>query len=147
MNNVFKWLAGAGLVYGLWRLSKKAYTAQTLNIKVVGLKLSPISAASVGLNITNPNADDITFNSITTDVSINDYPLSTLNYQKTFIIKPNSSQTINLPIRINPLDGAQLLFNILQNKGKVNSISLTGSVNLEGATLPVNVKKSFANAS
>lgn len=126
--------------YLAYRLLNKAVTGRSLNVKVRGLNLNPISKASLSIELINPTANAISFDSIVLDLSVNDYAISTLNYQVKTEVAGNSSKTINIPVKINPLDGLQFITNFLTTKGsKVNKISITGTINSDGLPYPINI--------
>jgi LEA14-like dessication related protein len=141
MKKILPYLIGGGLIFAAYKYFYKAKAAVTLNIKLRTIKLQPLSKAAVSLQIINPTPARINFNSITADLLINDFALSTLNYQKPTVIPANGSITIDLRIQINPLDGLSFVANLLSNKGKLNNIKIAGTVSGEGITAPILIEQ------
>jgi hypothetical protein len=121
-----------------YRYFGKAKAAQTLNVKLKTLNLSNLTNASVVLDIINPNNANISINSIVSDLSINDYALSTLSFQGNKIIPANNSISLELMIKINPLDTALFLANLAKSK-KVNTVSIIGTISGEGISVPLSI--------
>jgi hypothetical protein len=130
-------LALAG--YFAWKYFKKGVASKLLNVKIRRLNLFPLKSANLEVDIINPTNSSINFDSITLDLSVNDFPISTLNYQKNTTISGNGVTTIKMPIVINPLESGQFVFNLLSNKGKVKTIKVNGTINGEGILIPINV--------
>ena len=134
-------MLGGGLLYLGIKYFRKAKAAATLNIKLRTIKLQPIKNAAVSLQIINPTPAAVGFDSITADILINDFALSTLNYQKPTLIPANGSVSIDLAIKINPLEGLTFIANLLSNKGKLNTIKVIGNVSGEGIVSPINIEQ------
>jgi LEA14-like dessication related protein len=130
-------LAVAG--YFAWRYFRKGIAGRLLNVKVRKLNLFPLKSANLEIDVINPTNSSINFDSITLDLSVNGYPISTLNYQKNTTISANGVTTIKLPIVINPLESGQFVFNLLTTKGKIKTIQVKGTINGEGIVIPVDV--------
>jgi hypothetical protein len=64
MNKLIPYLIGGGLLFAAYKYFFKAKAAASLNIKLRTIKLSPLSKASVSLQIINPTPASINFNSI-----------------------------------------------------------------------------------
>ena len=141
MKKILPYVLGGGLIYLAYKYFYKAKAAATLNIKLRTIKLSPIKNAAVSLQIINPTPAAINFDSITADLLINDFAVSTLNYQKHTLIPANGSVNVDLAIKINPLDGLTFIANLLANKGKLNTIKVAGSVSGEGIVAPINIEQ------
>jgi len=134
----------AGGAYAAFHYGRKALAAKILNIKLRTVKLQPISAAAVTIEVINPTSTPITFDSVTTDVQVNGSALATLNYQKHTTIPANGSMQINLPIKINPIEGALFIASLLtKSKGSPNTISLMGTINGEGLSIPVAITQNL----
>jgi LEA14-like dessication related protein len=142
MKNSFKYLLGGALAYYAFKYFRKGSAAKTLNIKLQTIKLNPISQAAVMLEIINPNNADLNINSITADILVNDYALSTVNYQQPATIAANSSKTFELRIKINPLDAVTFIASLFSSK-KINVINLKGTVSAEGFTAPINITQNL----
>ena len=142
MKNGIKLLLGGALAYYAFKYFRKGEAAKTLNIKLSTIKLNPISQAAVMLEIINPNNAELNINSITADLSINDYALSTLNYQQPATIPANSSKTFELRIKVNPLEAITFLANLFTSK-KINVVNLKGTVSAEGITAPINITQNL----
>lgn len=130
-------LALAG--YYAWRYFRKGIAGKLLNVKIRRLNLFPLKSANLEIDVINPTNSSINFDSITLDLSLNDYPISTLNYQKNTTITGNGITTLKLPIVINPLESGQFVFNLLTTKGKVKNIKVSGTINGEGIVIPISV--------
>lgn len=136
------YLLGAGLLYYGYKFFGKARAAKTLNVKLKTLNLSNLNRASVILDIFNPNNADISINSIVADLSINDYDLSTLSYQGDKTIPANNSISLELMIKVNPLDTAIFLSNMLKAK-KINSVAIIGTISGEGISVPISIRQNL----
>lgn len=131
------------LAYFGFRYAKKGLTAKVLNTKIRSIRLNPISKAGLIVEIINPTSTEISFTSITLDLLVNGFALSTLNYQKPTTINGNSSVQINIPFKINPLEGVQFLASLFTNKGQ-KVVAISGSINGEGFVIPVDIKQSLS---
>jgi LEA14-like dessication related protein len=143
INNIVKVLIGGAIAFYAFRFFRKGSAARTLNIKLRSVKLRPISRAAIVLEVVNPNNTSLNLNSITADVSINNFALSTINYQQPAIIPANGSKTFELRIKINPLEAATFLANLFSSK-KLGAITITGTVSAEGITAPINITQNLA---
>lgn len=141
MKKLIPYLIGGGLLFAAYKYLYKAKAAATLNIKLRTIKLSPISKAAVSLQIINPTPASIRFDSITADLFINNFALSTLNYQKPSLIPANGSINVDLSIKINPLESLTFITNLLTTRGKLNNIKIEGTVSGEGITAPILIEQ------
>lgn len=141
MKKTIPYILGLGAIFLAYRFFWKAKAVATLNIKLRSIKLQPIKNAAVVLEIINPTPANINFNSVVADVLINDFALSTLNYQKASTIRANSSLTLNLSIKINPLNGLTFVANLLKNRGRLSTVKIMGSVSGEGVVAPINIEQ------
>ena len=142
MNKAVKVILGAALAYGAFRFIRKGKTAKTLNIKLRSLKLRPISKAAIVLEVVNPTNEPLSVNSIVADVLVNDFALSTVNYQQAATIPANGSKTFELRIKINPLESAAFLANLLTSKN-LGVVTLRGTVSGEGITVPISITQNL----
>ena len=142
MNNYLKLLLGGAIAFLGFKYFRKGGAAKTLNIKLRTLKLNPISEAAIILEIVNPNNASLNINSITADISVNNFALSTVNYQQPAIIPANDSKSFELRIKINPLEAVTFIADIIGNK-KINSININGTVSAEGITAPINITQNL----
>lgn len=144
MNKLIKPFLAIGLGFLAYRYLTKAFVAsRVLNMKVRSINLSPISKASVVVELVNPSNTQLSFDSMAFDVSIDGYALGSLNYLKSGIISANSSTTINLPIQINPVESLTFLAYMAKNNFKAKSIELIGNVVGEGFVIPVKVTQNI----
>ena len=143
MNKAVKLILGAAVAFAAFKLFRKGSAAKTLNVKLRTVNLSPLSKAAVFLDIINPNNSDLNLNSITADILINDYALSTVNYQQAATIPANGSKTFELRIKVNPLEAATFLANLFSSK-KVSTVSIKGTVSAEGITAPIDITQNLA---
>lgn len=134
-------ILGVLAYFGL-RFAKKGFAAKVLNVKIRSIRLQPISKAALIIEVINPTSTQISFSSITLDLLVNGFALSTLNYQKNTLIGANNSVQINIPFKINPLEGLQFLANLLKNKNQ-KTIAVSGSINGEGFVIPVDIKQTL----
>lgn len=144
MKKVLPYLIFGVAGYYAWKYFSKGVAGRLLNVKVRRLNLFPLKSANLEVDIVNPTNSSINFDSITLDLSVNNYPISTLNYQKNTTISGNSVTTIKLPIVINPLESGQFVFNLLSSKGKIKNIRIDGTINGEGIVIPVNVSNQLS---
>ena len=142
MNNVVKLLIGGAIAFYAFRFFRKGSAAKTLNIKMRSIKLQPINEAALILEVINPNNSNLNLNSITADVLINNFAISTVNYQQPATIPANGSKTFELRIKINPLEAATFIANLFSSK-KVNTINIKGIVSAEGITAPIDITQNL----
>jgi LEA14-like dessication related protein len=143
MNNVVKILIGGAIAFYAFRFFRKGSAARTLNIKLRSVKLRPISQAAIILEVINPNNSSLNLNSITADVSVNNFALSTINYQQPATIPANGSKTFELRIKINPLEAATFILNLFKSKN-LGNINIKGTVSAEGITAPIDITQKLA---
>ena len=134
-------LIAAGGVFLAIRYFRKAQTAAILNVKIRNLKLQPISQAAIVLEIINPTNTGINFNSITGDLILNDFAVATLNYQQPTTIQANTTRSINLRIKLNPVQLAAFSANRLLSKGKLQTMKFSGNISGEGLNIPLNIEQ------
>jgi LEA14-like dessication related protein len=142
MNNVVKLLIGGAIAFYAFRFFRKGSAAKTLNIKMRSIKLQPINEAALILEVINPNNSNLNLNSITADILVNSFALSTVNYQQPAIIPANGSKTFELRIKINPIEAATFIANLFSSK-KVNTINIKGIVSAEGITAPIDITQNL----
>lgn len=142
MKQVVKILIVAAIGYYAFRFFRKGSAAKTLNIKMRSIKLQPINEAALILEVVNPNNSNLNLNSITADVLINNFAISTVNYQQPATIPANGSKTFELRIKINPLEAATFIANLFSSK-KVNTINIKGIVSAEGITAPIDITQNL----
>jgi LEA14-like dessication related protein len=135
-------ILGLVAVYFGVKYFRKGIASKLLNVKIKGLNLLPLKSANIELNIINPTNGSISFNSLTFDLSINGYPVSTLNYQKFTQIPAFSTITVKLPISINIFDSGQFLISLIQTK-KIKTVGLTGTISGEGLSIPVSIQNNI----
>ncbi len=131
-------LGGAGL-YFAYKFTRKGITAKTLNVKIANIKLLPLKNAALVLSVINPTSAPISFKSITADVLLNGNAFATLNTNKQTSIAGNSSVNIDLPIKINPIEGAKLALSLL-TKPAGYIINVVGTINSDNINFPINVE-------
>lgn len=144
MNNALKIILGLGIAYGAFRFFRKGQTAKTLNIKLRSLKLRPISKAAIVLDVINPTNESLNLNSIVADVIVNDFALSTVNYQQATTIPANGSKSFELRIKINPLESAAFLASLLTSSKNLGVVTMRGTVSGEGITAPINITQNLS---
>lgn len=144
MNNALKIILGLGIAYSAFRFFRKGQTAKTLNIKLRSLKLRPISKAAIVLDVINPTNESLRLNSIVADVIVNDFALSTVNYQQATTIPANGSKSFELRIKINPLESAAFLASLLTSSKNLGVVTLRGTVSGEGITAPINITQNLS---
>jgi LEA14-like dessication related protein len=133
------YVIGGGLLFAVLKFTRKSIAAKILNVKISNVKLLPIKNASIVLSVINPTNTPISFNSITADILLNGNAFSTINTNKATTISPNSSVNINLPIKINPLEGAKLALDLLK-KPAGYVINIQGTINSESINFPINIE-------
>ena len=129
--------------YFAFKFTKKTIAAKNLNVKIRTLKLNPISAAAVIVDVINPTNYDISFDSILFDLTIDGNAISTISLQKTQTIKANKSTELNLPIKLNAFDILLFVKKFISDKGKISKIALNGSINGEGFVIPVLIEQNI----
>lgn len=143
MKNYFKYILGAGAIYLAFVYFRKAKAAAILNIKLRTVKLMPLSNAAVTLEIINPTPSRVNFTSIVADLLINNFALGTLNYQKPTIIPANGTISVDLKIKVNPLESLSFIKNLFANRTKNNSVKIVGNVSGEGVVVPINIEQNL----
>ena len=133
---MIKILAATVVGYAAFRFLRKSKTAKVLNIKLRSIKIRPISQAALILEIINPTNESLNINSIVADVLINDFALSTINYQQATRIPANNSINLELRLKINPIEAAGFLTSLVTSK-KLGVITIRGTVSGEGITAPI----------
>ena len=128
------------LAYFGFKFAKKGFAAKVLNVKIRSIRLQPIKKAALIVEVINPSSTEITFDSITLDLLVNGFALSTLNYQQPTRILGNNSVQINIPFKINPIEGAQFLASLFFSKTQ-KTLAVSGSINGEGFVIPVDIKQ------
>jgi LEA14-like dessication related protein len=135
-------ILGLVAVYFGFRYFKKGVATARLNVKIKNLNLLPLKSANIELNIINPTNGSVSFNAMVFDLRLNDFPVSTLNYQKFTNIPAFSTITVKLPISINVFDSGQFLINLISTK-KVKTVGLTGTISGEGISIPVSIQNNI----
>lgn len=130
---------GVAALIAVFKFTRKGIAAKTLNVKIANLKLLPVKNASVVLSVINPTSTPINFSSITADVLLNNNAFATLNTNKPTTIQPNSSVNIDLPIKLNPLEGAKLAISLL-TKPTGYVVNIQGTINSDNINFPINVE-------
>ena len=138
-KKVLPYVIGGGLLFAVLKLTRKSIAAKILNVKIANIKLLPIKNASIVLSVINPTNTPINFSSITADILLNGNAFSTINTNKATTIQPNSSLNINLPIKINPLEGARLALDLLK-KPTGYKINIEGTINSDSINFPINIE-------
>lgn len=134
-------LAGA---YFAFKFAKKGIAAKNLNVKIRSLKLDPISAAGVIVEIINPTDYAISFNSIVLDLIIDNNAISTISLQRSYTIQGNKAIEVVLPVKLNGFEILLFIKDFLTNKGKIKKIALNGSINGEGFIIPVKIEQNIS---
>lgn len=129
-------LTAAGIFFAI-RFFRKAQTASVLNIKIRNLRLQPVSRAAIFVEIINPTDTSINFNSVVGDIIVNDFAIGTLNYQQATNIAANSAKTIEMRIKLNPVQLAQLTASVFTNREKEQILKFAGNISGEGINIPV----------
>lgn len=143
MKKYIPYILGVGALYVAFRYLRKAKAATVLNIKLRTIKLQPLSNAAVSLEIINPANARVNFNSIVADLLVNNFALGTLNYQKPSVIPANGSITIDLKIKVNPLESLTFIRTLFQNRTKNNTVKIVGNVSGEGVIVPINIEQNL----
>lgn len=129
-------LVGAGAI--AYFFGKKALAGHNLNYKIRSINLNPISNAAIIFEVINPSNQQLSFDSITADISLDDNAVATVNYQKHTTIDANTSIDIPLKFKINPVDVASMLISKGISKSlNIKKIDITGTINGEGINLPI----------
>jgi LEA14-like dessication related protein len=144
MKNAIPFILAAAGIYFAVRLFRKAQTVAILNIKIRTLKLQPISQAAVVVEVINPTNTSINFTSITGDLLVNNVAISTINYQTPTVIPANSSKTLNLRIKINPVQLASFTANRIFSKTKISNIKFVANISGEGLNIPVTIEQQIS---
>ncbi|MCC6690297.1 MAG: hypothetical protein IT235_02075 [Bacteroidia bacterium] len=131
-------LVGAAAM-AAFRFAKKGFVAKSLNVKIAGIKLYPLNSASVSLNVINPTSTAVDFNSIVADIMLNNVAFATISNVQHSVIQANSNQVINLPIKINPVEGVKLALSLF-NKPQGYKVSILGSINSSDINFPINIE-------
>lgn len=130
---------GIAALVAVIKFTRKGIAAKTLNVKIANLKLLPINKASIVLSVINPTSAAISFNSIVADVLLNGNAFATLSTTKQTVINANSSLNVELPIKLNPLEGAKLALSLL-SKPTGYVVNVQGTINSENLNFPINIE-------
>lgn len=130
---------GIAALVAIIKFTRKGIATKTLNVKIANLKLLPINKASIVLSVINPISEAISFNSIVADVLLNGNAFATLSTTKQTVINANSSLNVELPIKLNPLEGAKLALSLLR-KPTGYVVNVQGTINSENLNFPINIE-------
>lgn len=139
LKKVIPYIFGGAALYLAYKFTRKGVTAKTLNVKIANIKLFPVKNAAVVLSVINPTSTPISFQSITADVLLNGDAFATLNTNKLTTIAANSSVNIDLPIKLNPIEGAKLALSLLK-KPAGYVLNVNGTINSDNINFPINVE-------
>jgi hypothetical protein len=132
--------AALALVY----FTRKIQGSKILNVKIKSLRLDPISRAAIILEIINPSGADFLLSNIVADINISGQNIATVNFQNPTRLLANSTNQIEIPISINPIEGSLFLYKLFVQKSvKLNSMNLKGTLRGENFNLPININQNF----
>lgn len=128
---------------GLVWVGRKAYTGSRLSLRIVGLKLNPISKASITIDVINPTNTPLQLDAFIANIGYNGVDIATVDYRNRTTLKAAGLLRIDIPIRISPV-GAIFLGKEIVKRGvnafKSFQISVDGTINSEGISIPFNQK-------
>lgn len=136
-SSVIFLLIGGGII--LWLLTK-AQSIGSLNFVPRGLSTSS-GAVLVQLGIQNPTSNQITLRSLVGSLIVNGSNVGDVSNFTTTTIQPNSETGIIVRVTPNYLGLASGLLNSIEDFGATQlTASLQGSANVEGQTLPLQIR-------
>lgn len=146
------WIAAGGalLAYASLKATQKVLSAKNLNLKVTNFDFKA-KPPVVELSLINPYQGFLELENITGDIIFNNNYIGTLYFNKLTAIPPNKVIAVRVPVRINPLDAAGILVDLVNKptsdwkkyftKGK---FQIKGSLTAENIILPFESTWNFA---
>jgi len=129
-----------GGAVALWLLSK-ANTAQSLQFQPTGASWDG-GSLQVQIGVLNPTAGDLTLNALSGSLAVNGNNVGIVGLPPgdlPKVIAPQTTTPVILQYTPNYLGLLFTLLNDLKQSGQSLSIAYTGSANVNGITLPVNL--------
>jgi LEA14-like dessication related protein len=132
MKNGLLFLALFGVIY----FGRKVFSAGRVQYSIIGADLKK---QSLRIELLNPGNMPLNFESLIAALSINGRQFGTLDFRQRTNLGPTSRTIINIPIRLNPIGGAQLLTSILtgSTQFKGSTIDIDGTLNAGGLIIPI----------
>jgi LEA14-like dessication related protein len=136
-------LAGGALVlYATGKAVQKTLSAQNLNLKLTNFDFKA-KPPVVEITLINPYQGFLELENITGDIIFNNNAIGTMYFNKLTALPPNRVIAIQVPVRLNPLDTAGILVDLL-NKPKTEwkkyftagKFQIVGSMTAENVILP-----------
>jgi LEA14-like dessication related protein len=138
-------LAGGALVlYATGKAAQKALSAKNLNLKVTGFDFKA-KPPVVELTLINPYQGFLELENITGDIIFNNNAIGTMYFNKLTALPPNKTIAIRVPVRLNPIDAAGILVDLINKPSSEwkkyftnGKFTIAGSLTAENVILPYN---------
>lgn len=127
------WLIPIGLI------ALYLYERSRLNFRIIGFKLNP--KPSIVIQLLNPAQVPALVQSVVLDVIFKGSAIGTITNFNQLVIPANNSANINLDMNLNSFGLIALASGLVQDASgfaKNISISLVGTINVDGLSIPVN---------
>jgi hypothetical protein len=131
-NIIILILAAAGLFFG-----RKFFTSGRIQISIIGLDLRQ---RAIKIELINPTNTSLQVSAFVASLTLAGQNFATLDYRQALTITATDRKVVLIPIRLNPINGAKLLAQILYGSGaglKGSQIDIDGTINSEGLSIPV----------
>lgn len=125
------------LIFAFWLL-RKFQAAKGLIFQVIGIRTEgDLLSASIILQteVNNPTSQPINIDSIQANVLISGKKIGEIDFNTRSLLIPGKN-FIDIPVKLNPLMTAGLIFDLLKEKKSFKVITLEGEITFEGITTP-----------
>lgn len=124
---------------GLVWAGRKAYTGSRLSIRIVGIKLNPLSKAAIIVDVINPTGVSLDLDAFVANLFYNGIDIATVDFRNRTTLTAAGLKRIEIPIRISPIGGIQLASEIVQkgiNAFKNFKFDVKGTISSQGLSIP-----------
>lgn len=131
-GNVIALLVVAAALY----FGRKLFSAGRVSFRIIGANLRKLS---LQVELINPTNTPLSVDAFVASLLINNQSFGTLDFRNRITLTATDRQVINIPIRLNPVGGAQLLRQILTGSTSLRNaqIEVDGTLNSENVVIPV----------
>ena len=147
-KRLLPWIIGGAVALVLFG-AKTVADASTLNYEIEDFRLN-ISGGTITIGIINPSGSSYQVNAITVDILDNGTRVATASYFGSLVITPTGVTPIQLTLKIDLAgittlvlgEGEEIIKQgpnapVMEGK-EAHTITMTGSVNVDGIVFPVN---------
>jgi len=121
------------VLFLLWAF-KKLKAAKGLNFDIVGVRtVGDLFSAKIILdtNVNNPTEQGVYLDYIIADVNLGGKKVGKINYTQRILLQPGLNK-IEIPVLLNPLVTAGIVFDAIKAKNSFKVITLEGEISFEG---------------